>query len=275
MAEGNLFFHETFQPEITYISKILELAIDEEGGDKFRISEITGIPTGDKKGKVEPHIKYAKYMGLIDYEYNRGQYKLSPTELGKVIWEQDRYLHESLTLWLLHYNITREELGAAAWRYVVKKLNTGFNVDISSEHASSLIQKEFGIASADITKFFSVVKNSYVSGCFSNLYFMEWDEIVSYEEKTEQIEFAYLYAYALFDSWNICFANKNELTLSEIIDNLSFGKVFGLNDEDIDSVLCTLQELGIVSINRQLFPITVVKTAEKDMLLNKMYSLLM
>ena len=59
MANSTLFFHETFQPEGCV-------------GDKYKISELTGIPTGQKKGKVEPHIRYAKYMGLLDYCCTRG-----------------------------------------------------------------------------------------------------------------------------------------------------------------------------------------------------------
>ena len=49
---NNVFFHETFQPELTYVAKILELAIDMYNGDKFDISERTGIPTGKEKGKT-------------------------------------------------------------------------------------------------------------------------------------------------------------------------------------------------------------------------------
>lgn len=52
MAANNLLFHETFQPETTYIAKILELSINGFSGDKFTISELTGIPTGDKKEKL-------------------------------------------------------------------------------------------------------------------------------------------------------------------------------------------------------------------------------
>ena len=57
-----LKFHETFQPESSYLAKILDLASQNYVGTKFEISDITGIPTGKQKGKVEPHIKYASYI---------------------------------------------------------------------------------------------------------------------------------------------------------------------------------------------------------------------
>ena len=138
---NNLFFHETFQPEIPYISKILQLAIENESGDKLRISELTGIPTGDRKGKVEPHIKYARYMGLINYVCNYGVYNLSATRLGKEIWVQDKYLHESITQWLLHYCISRENVGAPQWNFLVRKVNCGFNTPLSNNYINLQIQK--------------------------------------------------------------------------------------------------------------------------------------
>ena len=61
-----LEFHETFQPEMTYVAKLVKLASENYAGTKFEISECTGIPTGKQKGKVVPHIRYASCMGLID-----------------------------------------------------------------------------------------------------------------------------------------------------------------------------------------------------------------
>ena len=69
-----LEFHETFQPELPYIAKILKLASENYSGTKFEISDCTGIPTGKQKGKVEPHIRYARCMGLIDYSIENGVY---------------------------------------------------------------------------------------------------------------------------------------------------------------------------------------------------------
>ena len=60
-------FHKTFQPQDTYITKILELAAQGYSGTKEEISAVTGIPTGKTSGKVIPHIRYAAFMGLIDF----------------------------------------------------------------------------------------------------------------------------------------------------------------------------------------------------------------
>ena len=275
MANTALFFHETFQPELGYISKLLKLGAENFSGDKYKISELTGIPTGKEKGKVEPHIRYAKYMGLLDYSVSRGVYDLSLTQIGEEVLRQDKYLHETLTLWLLHYFISRREQGAPQWGFLVHKANKGFATELTAEFLSTLIQKEFGISPTEVTKAFGVVKNSYMSGCFSNLYYLDWDNKIIFEEQREQIEFEYLYAYALLDSWSSLFPEKKELTLPEVLEDLSFGKVFGLNDEDVDSVLSTLEDRRIISINRQLFPITIVRTMGLEEIIGLVYSVLM
>lgn len=275
MANTALFFHETFQPELGYISKLLELGTEKFSGDKYKISELTGIPTGKEKGKVEPHIRYAKYMGLLDYSVSRGVYDLSLSKIGEEVLRQDRYLHETLTLWLLHYFISRRELGAPQWGFLVHKANKGFATGLTAEFLSTLIQKEYEISSTEVTKAFGVVKNSYMSGCFSNLHYIDWDDKIIFEEQREQIEFEYLYAYALLDGWSNLFPEKKELTLPEVLEELSFGKVFGLNDEDVDSVLSTLEDRRIISINRQLFPITIVRTMGLEEIIGLVYSVLM
>ena len=271
---SDLNFHETFQPEMTYIARILELAMDEFEGDKYHISEIAGIPTGEKKGKVEPHIKYANYMGLVDFSCNRGVYCLSTTKLGDEVWNQDRYFHEELTMWLLHYCMTRKELGAPQWYYLVKKVHEGFNNEVSTSHITNMIHKDFGVSSLDARKAVSVMKSSYSYGAFSSIQFLVWEDKLQFMEKTEDIQYQYLYAYALLNAWEKQFPEKKEITLTEIADILCFGKIFGFNDEELDSVLSTLADSGVISINRQLYPVTVIRTASSEEMVSNMYSTL-
>ena len=68
----NLNFHQTFKPEKQYIGSILNVADNTDGIGVQEISSYTGIPNGKSSGKVEPHIIYANYMGLIEYEKKNG-----------------------------------------------------------------------------------------------------------------------------------------------------------------------------------------------------------
>lgn len=274
MNKRDLFFHETFQPEVKYIAEILKLASNSFVGTKYEISDITGIPTGKEKGKVEPHIRYAKYMGLIEYSCERGVYSLSATSLGETIFTQDCFLHETLSLWLLHYGISGID-GAPQWKFVVREINKGFNSSVSNSFFSTTVSKNFELNSAEIGKYFGVVKNSYLSGIFEKLKYLNWDDDISYNETGEQYELEYFYAYVLLDSWDKTCNDKNEITFVQIVEDLAYGKILGLNDEQIDSVLSSLEEMGIVKINRQLFPITVIKLESADNIIDKLYSLLL
>ena len=67
-GQVNVNFHKTFKPERQYIGSILDVANNTETMGVKDISACTGIPTGTSSGKVEPHISYANYMGLIEVE---------------------------------------------------------------------------------------------------------------------------------------------------------------------------------------------------------------
>ena len=101
-------FHQTFAPERRQLSLLLDLAEKEFEGTKHSISEASGIPTGKRSGKVVPHIKYAKGMGLIeDSNSKNGIYRLVLTQLGRQIRKEDGLMHEYLTQLILHLMLAR------------------------------------------------------------------------------------------------------------------------------------------------------------------------
>ena len=267
-------FHETFQPETNYITSILELADINYQGTKFQISEETGIPTGKQKGKVEPSIKYASFMGLIRYTIDKGVYCLSLTDLGAEVFMQDKYLHEDLTKWICHYGISRLKLGAAQWAFIVHDAHCGYMQSMSSEHVLKKANQEFAL-NISFEEMFGVVKRSYTDGFFSSLNYLVWDDTLSFSEHLETPELTYVYGYALLDSWDNLLPSKNEVTMAEIEEILDFGKVFGFSPDEVNSVLDSLADEGIVVLNRQLFPASVLRTAETKELITELYSRLL
>lgn len=267
-------FHETFQPETSYITSILELADSNYQGTKFQISDQTGIPTGKQKGKVEPSIKYAAFMGLIRFSLEKGVYSLSLTDLGNEVFAQDKYLHEDLTKWLCHYNITRPKLGAAQWAFIVHDAHCGYTQSLSSEHILKKANQEFEL-SVSFEEMFGVVKRSYMDGFFSSLNYLEWDEILSFTEHMETPELTYVYGYALLDSWDSLLPSKHEITMTEIEEILGLGKVFGLPPDEVNCVLDSLADEGLVVMNRQLFPASVIRMSEAKEVVSYLYSRLL
>ena len=276
-SRSQLQFHETFQPEIGYVSKILELASEDYAGDKYEISERTGIPTGKQKGKVEPHIKYAAYMGLINYTCEKGIYSLSLTPLGDEVYAQDPFLHEQLSKWLCHYGIVRREKGAPQWSFLTNEVHPGFIQSGSPERIMDLFKNQFegNLTYEDI---FGVTRRSYLDGFFEDLEYLMIDDIsknISFNEIPARDELMYVYAYAMIDSWENILPNKPEITLFELLDDLSFGKIFGLTDDTVNELLDEMSEESIISVNRQLYPTTIIKTSSPSELIAQLYSRLL
>lgn len=274
---SQLNFHQTFQPEPGYLSKILELSSQNYSGSKFEISEETGIPTGNQKGKVRPHIRYAAYMGLINFQFDEsGIYTLSLTKLGEEVYSQDKYLHEALTKWLCHYHITLSGSGAPQWDFLFNNAHTGFSRSVSSARLIEAFSSKWGL-DVNFEEAFSIVRRNYMDGLFSELELLSIDGsgLWSFNELFEKDEFLYVYAYAILNSWETLLPEKSEITVLELIDQLSFGKVFGLNDDSVDEVLEMLSDIGVLSLNRQLFPMTIIRTSDSKDIIPELYSRLL
>lgn len=102
-----LNFPQDFLPERALLSRLLAFAAKSGFGDKLQISDATGIPTGKSTGKVEPMIHYARGMGLIAAESDRGSWRLRTTTLGDLVAKEDPYLGEATTQWACHLLLCR------------------------------------------------------------------------------------------------------------------------------------------------------------------------
>lgn len=276
-SRSQLQFHETFQPESGYLAKLLALASENYAGNKYEISEKTGIPTGKQKGKVEPHIRFSAYMGLINYTCEKGSYRLSLPPLGEEIYRQDPFLHEQLSKWLCHYNIVRREKGAPQWSFFANEVHSGFIQSISSERVMEQFRKQFD-GNLSYEEIFGVMRRSYLEGFFKELEYLSIDETnksLSFHEITTRDELLYVYAYAMMDSWEYILPEKIEITLFEMLDSLAIGKIFGLADDSVNELLDDMSGEGIISVNRQLFPTTIIKTASSNELIDQLYSRLL
>lgn len=267
-------FHETFQPEPPYLAKIIDLASQNFTGSKFEISDLTGIPTGKQKGKVEPHIKYTSYMGLVDYTVNKGIYSLFLSPLGQEVFMQDKFLHEYLTHWLCHYGISRSDLGAPQWSYIVHNGHSGFYQNNSSDYHLNKANALFD-TNVDFEEMFGVVKRCYSEGFLSGINYLKWDDKAKFIEHSENPELLFAYAYVVLDCWKRIFPQKSEITLTELKEQIGLGKIFNISDEAIDSILDNLEFEGIFKLNRQLYPPTIICTSSLEIIIPKLYSRLL
>lgn len=261
-------FHKTFQPQDTYIVKIMELAQSGFTGTKEEISSLTGIPTGKTSGKVVPHIRYAAYMRFVSYLKEGSVYTLSLTELGKVVLREDKYLFENITKMLAHYFISSQFDGALIWSFVYDYLPYRLDEIISNE----LINNKFSeVFQHDGKDNLNVVKKSYMEGFWQSLRLMDWDDGLCLNSQFYNSDFLYVYAYTLLKDWEQQKGNERELTITQISDELCWNRRFCLDDTETMNVLDELAAEGYISLNKQLHPCTIVRLEQSENITDKLY----
>lgn len=263
-------FHKTFAPQDSYISKILGLAEQEFSGTKEEISDITGIPTGKTSGKVVPHIMYSKYMGLINYVVEKGKYSLSLTKLGKIIFNEDKYLFEDISKLICHYNICDETNGAYIWSFVYQQLPIMLNEAISNDLLKRKY-KEYFFMDVD----YRVMKKSYTDdGFWSVLNLIDFSDGLKINSTYYNDIMLYVYAYTLLSTWDIMFHDEHEITIDQIALNMKRNKRFGFDDDEMMYSLEKMEEAGVLRLNKQLIPVTAIRTTDTASLLPHLYDYL-
>ena len=264
-----LNFHQTFKPEKQYIAAILDIAGDPDFRTIKEISMMTGIPTGESSGKVEPHIIYADYMGLINYEKKDGKYCLTRSFLGETVYMEDPGLQEKLTKLLCHAMIVRRENGAKLWsaifRNVMPRYKTGIKRDLLIKELTAIL--DGNITTKNIAPFFG----SYDSFFDSLSVVFDDGETLKPGKAAYDKEFIYAYGLALLAYWKEQYPDQDEIT-SDQLKEMHFGCVFGWDVQDEYAVLEHLSDKGIIRMNRQLMPYTVLLLAGYTDLVERMYS---
>lgn len=256
-------FHQTFPMEIKYVSYILGLKQSFEGYSKEEISEITGIPTGKSSGKVEPSIEYARYCNLISYEYFQGKYKIFPTNLGKIILKEDKYINEEITKNLMLYFLTSQEFGADQWFYMFREIFT--ETPLKKELLDNLLKKRYEVSNIRNSAIINTVKE------LNDKILVEENENYRIKFQKPNKEFVFAYAYSLVKELEVKFEGRKEVNINEII-NLRWQKGFFLSEIDFNKVMEWFEERRIVRINKQLTPITILLLKNSEELLPLLYS---
>ena len=268
----SLNFHGTFPPTLIYIAEIVRLAANNFIGSKEEISEETGIPTGDSSGKVVPHIKYAKYMGLIESdEADNGKYKLQLTPLGRIIYLEDKYFMDRISKYLVNYFLCDKEEGAPHWSF----LFNNFNYMLDSEYELSTIEEQVRAYFEKNVKM-TVLKSMYTGDYgFDDLKIITQSHSKNLILKRCQIQqdCYYMYGYTLLYSWEKYFKDKLEISIDTIIEELRWSNKFGFDYNTTLEVFDELESLGIIKMNKQLSPITVIKTSQAEEIMFKIYDL--
>lgn len=267
MSNLNFSFHESFPAQTIYLSELLKLASENYSGNKYEISNITGIPTGDTSGKVEPHIRYLEYMGLMTSYYESGKINIRLTQLGKVIFQEDPFLMQDVTKRLLHYNLCRINIGAPQWSFLFRDYPYDFNTPIK---LSNIIDNGKLIFGKEI--YLSALKSLYNNGDFSSISPVEFiDKDIIFKNCYINYECRNVYAYTLLKEIEDKKLENCEVTIDIILEEIKWQKGFGFDYETTIEVLDDLNHMGIIKFNKQLDPMTIITNRNSEDIIAFLY----
>jgi hypothetical protein len=269
----SLNFHQSFAPEKEAIAQIVQFASKNQGFySKEDISAMTSIPTGERSGKVIPHLFYSEAMGLISVLRKEASYSLSLTPLGEVVCLEDPFLIEDLSQWLCHYNLANKNSPTQMWSFIFNSIITSNGCRLSNTLLSNALLRKFDVNKINLTPF----RTSYITEkSLGNIKVLDIkDDKYLFKKHEINRSFKYLYAYLLISCWEKELPNQSEITFDNLREDLGFGNPFVWDEKTIMEVLEVLQEDRIIIINRQLSPITLIKQVSTDFIVSKIYSLL-
>lgn len=84
-------------------------------------------------------------------------------------------------------------------------------------------------------------------------------------------EYIYVYAMVLFEFWDNMHVEQTEISESQF-SAMKIKNIFGWNEQQEYEMLEHLSDKGIIRLNRQLVPYTILKLADKDAMIEKLYS---
>lgn len=289
-------FHATFLPDLVNISRLLEIADNYDYLSKEEIFELTGIPTGESTGKVEPHIKYAQYMALLNFnkkkykyyderegkEKSVSKYHLKKTSLGEKVFLEDCYFQEDVSKLICHYFLTSKYYGAKMWFEIFRKLPMYFGNKISGEFLNIEINKVFNLSKDTKLGAFNGTYNNDSSIASLNLLTIQEGEDKSsrsstyiFNQQYYKEDFLYVYMYTLLKDLLNIDSTRKEFTTDEIFNDIMWNRAFVWDEDKAMEVLGICEDIGLIKINRQLSPVTIIINTTEDELLNKLYSMLM
>lgn len=268
IIKTNLNFHQTFPPDASAISTLLSIAEEEIAYTKEEISDITGIPTGKSSGKVEPFIKYAEFMGLIDDEYKNKKHLLKLTHLGREVKYQDEALQEKATIYLCHANLVSSS-GANLWNFVFSNIFPRYGNKVKIKTFMDALKVQYKGADVNLSPFYT----SY-SGMFRKL--------AVFKNTQEELKFTFLpfkdayinmYAYFLLKEWENVYKDVQELTANDLY-SMNIDTKLCLLKSDFDKLLSNLESNGIIKVERLLTPFVVLKLRSSNEFIEYIYSTL-
>jgi hypothetical protein len=276
-----LNFPQTFLPERRLLAQLLPFALNEGYGDKVSIGAETGIPTGNSTGKVEPMIYYAYGMGLVTVKKESSNWQLVLTALGHTVLQEDPFLSEPHTLWLLHLMLSRRftlsspASGVAdAWfalfaeggfRLGTRFTQTGFLDFLTDRHGEKSYLKSLS----------GVVIRSYLEdSCLGHIDVLQQTEDESFVRQSAPLEKSFfpIYASYLYLVWDELFYSDNQISLDFFSQQTRCFSILGWDESMIVRWLDWMTDKGIVQVDRYTGTPMLLRLQKTSQVVSNSYS---
>lgn len=160
--------HDTFFIRKGWLNKGLRNVSADAGvfmGAKGNPMDVLGIGANMVKA-----LRYWLQAVKLTSEPTSGRKEQSFTEFGKVVFENDPYIEEMGTLWLLHYQLASNKDEATAWYYFFNEFKaTEFSKDDFVKQLSNYIRMNGEeVSERSLEDDYTCIINTYVSRMKSN-----------------------------------------------------------------------------------------------------------
>ena len=285
-----------FRPERILLAKLLAFAEQNGSGTKHDISEATGIPTGDKTGKVEPMIEYALGMGLITAdEEKKGVFQLGLSHVGQVVFNEDRFLNEPHTLWLLHLLLCRPRvdlplLGVVdPWFALFADSAFRLGQCFQRQEFTSLLRERYADKKSKkpkktenserdyIHELAGMVINSYLeNNSFGSIAVLKQraDDAAYVERCSAPTDKSYfpIYTAYLYLLWDDLFAGENQIALDRLAEESRCFAVMGWGDTAIYRWLEWMVDERLIQLDRYTGAAMLLRLSSTQHVVGRLYS---
>ena len=277
-------FPLTFMPERRLLISLLEFSSKNGVGNKIEISEQTGIPTGAISGKVEPMIHYSSAMGLITAVKKSSQWQLGLTDLGKIVYQEDPFLSELLTLWLLHLmSCRRFDLSSPAkgvndiWFSLFAESTYRLGHQFTQKDFLTFLLDQYGKKSYLQSISSLAIRTYFEESSFGNIDVLreiKTDIETRIERQKAPFNRIYYPAYAayFFSIWDDLFKKENQISLDLFSKKSRCFIVMGWGENNISQWLEWMVDKGLIQIDRYTGTPIVLRLKETSSVIQDIYS---
>ena len=261
----SIFFHQTFIPERQYIASLLQFVATGQTGTDQDISKQTGIPVGKFSGKVPAIISYCSGMGLVKVlkkAGTAGRKYFEFTPFGRAVLLEDSNLSEELTQWLVHLHLCRKNGGAEIW-YL--SFNKGYNVlgmGFTEDELTKFLERNCGKRNkSPVGPLIRTYEEPAALQIAHVLVHQDGDNL-SRSSAPLLAGFRNGYSAFLLSLWEEYFPDERQVTITDFEASVDWQKICGWNQRQNETVFDMMQDAGAITIDKQMKPWVLIRSAD-------------